>query len=57
MPLFLMVVLLIGALGAGGIGLLFLSQATAGVGLLAFGCLLAICARIAQAAGQHPLKD
>ncbi len=30
-------------------GLLFLSQATSGVGLIAFGCLLGIVARIIQA--------
>lgn len=33
-------------------GLLFLSEATSGVGLIAFGCLLAILGRIHQA-GQH----
>lgn len=47
------VLLLVLALLAAGIGLLSLSQATAGVGMLAGACLLAICARIAQAARQH----
>jgi hypothetical protein len=34
-------------------GLLELTGATAGVGILALACLLAIFARIAQASGQH----
>ena len=38
---------------AGAAGLLFLSQATTGVGLIAFGCLLGILGRIAQADGHH----
>jgi hypothetical protein len=37
------------AICAGGLGLLFLSQATTGVGLIAGGCLLAIFARLVQA--------
>lgn len=41
--------LLILAFVAAAIGLLSLSQATAGVGIIAFACLLAIAARIAQA--------
>ena len=36
-----------------GAGLLFLSQATAGVGLVAFGCWLAIVARLVQAETIH----
>lgn len=38
---------------AGGGGLLLLSQATLGVGIICGGCLLAILARMAQAAHQH----
>ena len=34
-------------------GALSLSNATAGVGIIAIGCFLAICARIAQAGQQH----
>jgi hypothetical protein len=34
----------------GVVGLLFMSQATTGVGLIAFACLVGITARIAQAA-------
>lgn len=48
-----MAILIIFAVGFGLFGLVFLSQATSGVGLIAFGCLLAICARIAQAASHH----
>jgi hypothetical protein len=43
-------VLIVFAVLAGVAGLLFMSQATTGVGLIAFGCLLAILGRIAQAA-------
>jgi hypothetical protein len=46
-------VLIVFAVLAGAAGLLFLSQATTGVGLIGFGCLLAILARIAQAAGHQ----
>jgi hypothetical protein len=45
---------------AAGAGLLFLSQATAGVGLVAFGCWLAIVARLVQAdalADEHKEKE
>lgn len=49
----IVILLVLLALGAGCLGLLFLSQATAGVGLIAFACLAAICARIAQASEQH----
>lgn len=35
------------------LGLVFLTQATTGVGLLAFACFLAILARIDQARAQH----
>jgi len=38
---------------AGVLGLASLSQATAGVGGIAFGCLLAIFARMAQASAHH----
>lgn len=41
------------AVVAGGLGLLMLSQATMGVGLIAFGCLCAVLARIEQAANYH----
>ncbi|WP_158606133.1 hypothetical protein [Simplicispira hankyongi] len=34
-------------------GILSLSQATLGVGLIAIGCFLAILARLAQAEAQH----
>ncbi len=34
-------------------GLLFLSQATTGVGIIGIACLLAIFARLAQASDQH----
>jgi hypothetical protein len=43
----ILLVILAVLVGCGG--LLFLSNATAGVGIIAFGCLLAILARIAQA--------
>jgi hypothetical protein len=36
-----------------GIGVLFLTQATMGVGLVGLACLLAIFARIAQATDHH----
>lgn len=36
-----------------GLGVLFLSQATIGVGLIAVGCFLAIIGRIIQAGAQH----
>lgn len=48
-----MVVLLILALLFVFGGALSLSNATAGVGVVAMGCFLAICARIAQAGTQH----
>ena len=41
------------ALAAGFIGLVFSSQATAGVAIVAVGCLLAIFARMAQASHHH----
>jgi len=41
-----------GAAIAGGFGLLFLTRATMGVGLIGFGCLLAILGRLGQASGQ-----
>ena len=34
-------------------GVLFLSNATSGVGAIGLGCLLCICARLAQSAEQH----
>lgn len=48
-----MVLMLVLAIVAGGVGLLALSNATLGVGLLACACLLAIAARIVQAEAQH----
>lgn len=45
-------VLLIAAILFGVSGLLFLSKATSGVGLIAFACLLAIFARIVQASSE-----
>jgi len=47
------IVLVILAILAGLYGLASLSQATLGVGIICGGCLLAIFARIAQAAQQH----
>lgn len=47
------IVLVVVALLAGVIGLLFMSQATTGVGLICFACLLAILARMAQAHEHH----
>jgi hypothetical protein len=38
---------------AGLFGLISLSQATLGVGVIGFGCLLAILARLAQAEAHH----
>lgn len=35
------------------VGTFLLTQATAGVGIICLGCLIAIMARIAQAAAQH----
>lgn len=46
----MVITLVVLAVMFGAAGLLFLSGATAGVGLIAFACLLGICARIAQAA-------
>ena len=46
-------VLLVVALLAVGFGALSLSQATLGVGAIAIGCFLAICARLAQAEVHH----
>ena len=45
--------LIVLALLAGFLGLVFASQATIGVGLVGFGCLLAILARIRQADVHH----
>ena len=42
------ILLVLVSLVIGAAGLLFLSNATVGVGLIAFACLLAIYARIAQ---------
>lgn len=47
------VLLVLAGCGAVGLGLLFLSEATTGVGLIAAGCFLAIIARIAQASSHH----
>ncbi len=45
--------LIIGALLAGVIGLLSLTQATMGVGIVALGCLVGILARLEQADRLH----
>jgi hypothetical protein len=45
----LMGALIVLAVILGALGLLFTSQATLGVGLIALACLIAILARIAQA--------
>jgi len=45
--------LVIVGLLAGFVGLATMSNATMGVGFIGFGCLLAILARIEQAARQH----
>lgn len=45
--------LLIFALGLGTLGVLMLSEATRGVGLICFGCLLGVWGRIFQAAAHH----
>lgn len=55
MELMTAILVLVAAL-AGVVGLLFSSQATSGVAIVAFACLLAIFARIAQAAHQHQKK-
>lgn len=47
------ILLILVALAAAGLGLLFLSQATIGVGLIAGGCLLAVWARLVQASAHH----
>jgi hypothetical protein len=49
----LTILLILAAFGVAAIGLLFLSNATSGVGILSLACLLAICARIAQASAHH----
>jgi hypothetical protein len=48
-----MAILLVFALLGGIVGFMFLSNATTGVGIIAFSCLIAILARVAQAAEQH----
>jgi hypothetical protein len=48
-----MAALLVLAVLGGIVGFMFLSQATTGVGIIALACLIAIVARIAQAAEQH----
>ena len=45
--------LLLGAVLLAAAGLLFMSNATSGVGLITFGCLLAVWARILQAGAHH----
>ncbi len=49
----LTIVLIVISSVAGLIGLLFLSEATAGVGMIAFGCLFGVFARLYQAHEQH----
>jgi hypothetical protein len=51
----LMGALIVGAVILGAIGLLFTSQATLGVGLIALACLSAILARLAQASYHRKL--
>jgi hypothetical protein len=46
---FVMALMILVALAAAGLGLLFSSQATVGVSLVAIACLAGIFARIAQA--------
>lgn len=41
------------ALLIGAFGFLLSTQATQGVSIIAFGCLLAICARLVQASAHH----
>jgi hypothetical protein len=48
-----MAALLVLALLGGIAGFMFLSEATTGVGIIAFACLIGILARVAQAAEQH----
>ena len=48
-----MAALVVLALLAGIVGFMFLSQATTGVGIIALACLVAILARVVQAAEQH----
>jgi hypothetical protein len=45
--------LVFAALGIGGFGVLLLSNATFGVGMIGLGCLMAILARMAQASHHH----
>lgn len=45
--------MLVAALGACGLGLLFASQATIGVAAVAVGCVLAVWARMLQASAHH----
>ena len=47
------ILMALGGLLLGALGVLLASQATQGVSLIAFGCLLAICARLAQASAHH----
>ena len=49
MSIFLVILGILVVLG----GILSLTQATMGVGLIAIGCFLAILARLAQAEAQH----
>ena len=49
----MVVLLIVLSLAVAGIGLLMSSQATIGVAFIGGGCLLAVLARIAQAARQH----
>lgn len=46
-------VLMVVALIAGLVGLVMSSQATSGVAIIAFGCLIAIVARLVQADKHH----
>jgi hypothetical protein len=49
--------LILCALGFGLVGLLFLSNATSGVGMIGFGCLLAVLARVTQAQRYYDIEE
>lgn len=49
----MIVVLVLIAIAVVAFGVMSLSQATLGVGIIAIGCFIAILARLAQAAEQH----
>jgi hypothetical protein len=49
----LAVLLALLAVAVAGIGALYLTQATTGVGIIGLACFLGILARLAQASGHH----